>query len=48
MRLHSILIEHFLFVYIVKRNQTKFADFIKKNSGFSKFNGNQIVFEVNL
>ena len=40
--------EHFLFVYIVKqKQQQKFADFLNKIRGFSKFNGNQIFLEAN-
>ena len=39
---------HFLFVYIVKHKNKKFADFIKKNRGFSKFYENQILLEANL
>ena len=43
--------EHFLFVYNVKQKRTKkFADFIKKIRGFSKFNDNRIcwkqIFEI--
>ena len=38
-----ILIEHhFLFVYIVKQKQKKFADFIKKFHGLSKLNENRV------
>ena len=38
--------EHFLFVYIVKQEQKKFADLILKNRGFSKLNGNRILLEA--
>ena len=42
--------EHFIFVYTVKQNQKKFADFIKKISWIFKFNKNRIcwwqIFEI--
>ena len=38
--------EHFLFLYILKQKPKKYADYIK-NRGFTKFNGNRILFEAN-
>ena len=38
--------EHFLFVYIMKQKQKKFAD-LQKISGFSNFYVNRILFEEN-
>jgi len=42
----SILIEHYLFVDIVKKRKKKFTDFLKIFRGFSKFNKNQILLEA--